>query len=335
MLKRSLLVILICIIFCASGCDNTKLTTGLTRKQFAKIDGTTVSMDMANLILGEYKYSYEQLFDEQVWDKKVSDVTTEEYIKNIVKDNIEDIILAHNLAASMNIGLTDDEEERIKIAAKEYLETLGDTDIREDEVVEFYQRLLVAEKGFYGITESVDTRVSTDEARVISVQYIFFSTICYDEEGNIVPMEESAINSKKKLAKQVRKQLEEGADFLMLVSEYSDDVQNTVKLGRGEYIREFEEAAFDMESGDISDVIETEYGYYIIKCINYNLESDFEEQSEKVVLARRKDIYVGKYTEYASNRALQYNSDFWDKVDIGELSKGSGKLYEIYRKYFY
>lgn len=335
MLKRSLVVVFAFVMIFLSGCGNVKLTTGLTRKQFAKIDGTTVSMDMAKLMLGEYKYSYEQLFDEQVWQKTVNDMTTEDYIKNMVKDNVENIIMAHNLAVSLDIEPTDDEKERIRMASEEYIETLGESDVSEEAVREFYQRLLVAEKGFYGITDSVDTRVSTDEARVISVQYIFFSTVCYDEEHNVVPISEIEKQTKKNLANRVHDKLYEDADFLAMAKEYSDDVKNFTQFGRGEYVKEFEEAAFNMDSGDISEVIETEYGYYIIKCINYNIESDFEEQSEKVVLARRRDIYTGQYTEYASNRTVQYNSNFWEDVDMKELSKGSGKLYEIYKKYFY
>lgn len=335
MLKRSLAVVFAVVLLFLSGCSNVKLTTGLTRKQFAKIDGTTVSMDMAKLVLGEYKYSYEQLFDDQVWQKNFNDMTTEEYIKNKVKDNVENIILAHNLATSLNIELTNDERERIKMASDEYMETLKDSDVSVDAVREFYQRLLVAEKGFYGITDSVDTRVSTDEARVISVQYIFFSTMCYDEEHNVVSISEIEKQTKKNLANRVHNKLQEDVDFLALAKEYSDDVRNFTQFGRGEYVKEFEEAAFNMDSGDISDVIETEYGYYIIKCINYNIESNFEEQCEKVVLARRRDIYTGQYTEYASNRTVQYNSKFWEDIDMKELSKGSGRLYEIYNKYFY
>lgn len=335
MLKRSLAVVFAVVLLFLSGCSNVKLTTGLTRKQFAKIDGTTVSMDMAKLVLGEYKYSYEQLFDDQVWQKNFNDMTTEEYIKNKVKDNVENIILAHNLATSLNIELTNDERARIKMASDEYMETLKDSDVSVDAVREFYQRLLVAEKGFYGITDSVDTRVSTDEARVISVQYIFFSTMCYDEEHNVVSISEIEKQTKKNLANRVHNKLQEDVDFLALAKEYSDDVRNFTQFGRGEYVKEFEEAAFNMDSGDISDVIETEYGYYIIKCINYNIESNFEEQCEKVVLARRRDIYTGQYTEYASNRTVQYNSKFWEDIDMKELSKGSGRLYEIYNKYFY
>ncbi len=335
MLKRSLIAVLVLTMLLLCGCNNVKLTTGLTRKQFAKIDGTTVSMDMAKLMLGEYKYSYEQLFDDQVWQKNINNMTAEDYIKNTVKDNVENIIFAHNLAESLNIELTDDEKERIRMAAEEYIETLNDTDVSQDAVMEFYQRLLVAEKGFYGITESVDTRVSTDEARVISVQYIFFSTICYDDEYNVVSIPKTEKQVKRNLAKHVYDKLQGDSDFLELAKEYSDDVKNFARFGRGEYVKEFEDAAFNMDSGDISDIVETEYGYYIIKCINYNVESNLEEQSEKVVLARRRDIYTGQFTEYASNRAVQYNSKFWEDVDMKELPKGSGKLYEIYKKYFY
>lgn len=339
MLKRSMTVLLtLVMLLCVSGCNRVRLTTGLTKKQFARVDGVVVGMDVAELLLSEYKYSYEQLFDSQVWDKKMSGLTTEEYVKNKVGDTVKNIIFAGNMSKELRIDLTEDERIQIENAAEDYMESLDEDasdKISIDAVEEFYYYLLLADKGFYGVTDSVDTKVSTDEARRIYVQYIFFGTTQYDAEHNVVSLSKGEKLAKKDNAEEALDRALDGEDFLVLAAEFSDDLKNSMELGQGEYDKAFEKAAFMLESGEISPVVETEYGYYIIKCINYNVESDYDEQSEKVVLARRKDLYTEQYLEYANNKPVEFNDRFWNDVDIRKLESGSGMLYTIYNEYFY
>lgn len=339
MLKRSFACILaVIMLICITGCNRVKFTTGLTKSQFARIDGVVVSMDVAELLLSEYKYSYEQLFDSQVWNKSIGDVTTEEYVKNKTASTLRNIILAGNMSKELRITLTEAENDRIEKAAQDYIDSLGKDDeapVSKETVEEFYYYLLLADKGFYGVTDSVDTKVSTDEARRIYVQYIFFGTTEYDEEHKVVSFSKDEKLAKKDTAQSALKKALEGEDFLTLAGEYSDDIINSIEIGQGEVDKEFEKAAYMLESGEISPVIETENGYYIIKCINYNVESDYEEQCERVVLARRKDMYSEQYINYANNKSVEFNDRFWENVNIKELNSSSGSLYTIYNQYFY
>lgn len=65
--------------------------------------------------------------------------------------------------------------------------------------------------------------------------------------------------------------LKGGADFAELAKRYSDDVgsaRNGGSLGlarRGVFVKEFEEAAFNLEVGQLSEVVETQFGFHIIK----------------------------------------------------------------------
>lgn len=70
----------------------------------------------------------------------------------------------------------------------------------------------------------------------------------------------------------IKDQIEAGEDFAVLAKKYSDDgsARDGGDLGwtsRGQFVPEFEAAAFQLEVEEISDVVESEYGYHIIQLL--------------------------------------------------------------------
>lgn len=71
---------------------------------------------------------------------------------------------------------------------------------------------------------------------------------------------------------QIRKRILEGESFSTMAILYSEDpsAKNGGELGftgRGEWVPEFENAAFNLRDGEISEVIETQFGFHIIQLI--------------------------------------------------------------------
>ena len=72
-------------------------------------------------------------------------------------------------------------------------------------------------------------------------------------------------------AEQVLKEAKSGADFAALAKKYSQDESNAQQGGdldyftRGRMVAAFDNAAFALAPGEISDVVKTEFGYHIIK----------------------------------------------------------------------
>jgi peptidyl-prolyl cis-trans isomerase C len=122
----------------------------------------------------------------------------------------------------------------------------GEADINDAEVFAYYQ-------------EHKEDFNTPEEVRA--------SHILIKVAPSATPEEKAAAREK---AESVLKKLREGGDFATLAAEYSDG-PTKVKGGdlgffkRGQMVKEFEDAAFGMQPGQISDVVETQFGYHIIK----------------------------------------------------------------------
>ncbi len=132
----------------------------------------------------------------------------------------------------------------------------------------------------------------------------------YDEQVNASHI---LVKSEEK-AKEVMNKLNDGKDFAKLAEEYSQgpSAKEGGKIGffeKGDMVPEFEEKAFDMKIGEISDdPVKTDYGYHIIK-INDKKESgvaSFEEVKNNIKqnLANQKrqsawDDFVNELRENA------------------------------------
>ena len=125
-------------------------------------------------------------------------------------------------------------------------------------------------------------------------------------------------DSVRALAEEIQARAESGEDFSALAAEYSDDQSNAQQGGdlgwfeRGEMVGPFEEAAFDLEVGDVSEVVETPYGLHVIKVDDREAPS-FDEVADDFrsqMISERRQASLDEYVESVrGDRGLTVTED--------------------------
>ena len=109
--------------------------------------------------------------------------------------------------------------------------------------------------------------------------------------------DEAVREEKKAFAEKLLEEVKAGKDFAELARVNSDDTASAVKGGnlgyftRGSMVKPFEQAAFNMKPGDISEVVETTFGYHIIKVEEYTEPGvrSLEESMDEVKTGLRQE----------------------------------------------
>ena len=99
-------------------------------------------------------------------------------------------------------------------------------------------------------------------------------------------------------ANAILKEINQGGDFSELARIHSKDITTSDDGGdlglfeRELMVPEFDTAVFDMNVGDISDVVKTDYGYHIIKLNEIQLSTlqSFEEVEEQLLALHNKNV---------------------------------------------
>lgn len=99
----------------------------------------------------------------------------------------------------------------------------------------------------------------------------------------------------EKTAQEIKAKLDKGEDFAKLAKEYSQDAgsaQNGGDLGwfgPGKMVKEFEDAAYALNVGQVSQPVKTEYGYHIIKVTDKKKKPSYEQMKEEIEFEVKKN----------------------------------------------
>lgn len=281
------------------------LMTGCSSGQSASADpaitmeGRNVSMGEALLYTEVMKSQYESYYGDQIWDMEVSDgVTFGQSVKDGVTEDLVKMNYLASLAEQYDVSVSDEEKANYDTYVSNFKQNLGEdviseNNITDDDIRNLIEMNAISNTVYQKIINEMTVELTdeeTENARCIKVQHILIpttETTKEDENGDTVDMTDEEITAYKEqqyaTAEEVLQKAQDGEDFKTLADEYSSENAGfEFSFDRNGYsysqqssmVEPFYTAAWELSEGEISGIVETEYGYHIIKCVSENDETE-------------------------------------------------------------
>ena len=296
------------------------VTVSLKKNELFKIGNHVMTTEEAKIFLLAQKTEMNQKYTDQIWNTRAGDRTVADYMKEDLEANLAKLMCMVQMAEDQEITLNRTEEENVKKAAETYYYALSEADkqylqINLTQAETAFRHYYLAEKLTKELTKDVDTEVSDDEARIITIQQIFVTSA--------------------ETAQTIQERAANGSDFGTLSSNYNESSEFEMRIGRENVSGAFAEAAFALSSGEVSGVVQTDSGYHVIKCINhYNVEETLAHK-EEIVQLRRREAFEEAYHAYVSEVKSYYNESAWESITYADdYTPTSRDFFDVYRSYF-
>lgn len=197
-------------------------------------------------------------------------------------------------------------EDEFKAALKKY-------DLTEEILKDF----MVKQKSISKLYQEVTKDVTVDEDEI---KAYFDAHKDQFNEPEMVRARHILVKTEEE-AVDIRKELEQGGEFESLAKKYSTEPgadQSGGELGffpRGRMVPEFEEAAFSLSVGEISQPVKTQFGYHLIKVEEKNAAkeatyADVDKETLKAMVLEQKkqEIFNEAFQDLKNNAKVEKSS---------------------------
>lgn len=273
------------------------------------VDITQAEVDRAKkIILSRNQMAHTSMNDEMV--KKVNEAALNQIIAKELLYQAGKKLEMKDLDKQVKDKVA---ENKARFASQEaYEKALKEMDMSEKEVETFTREDLVI-GNLIETTIVPKAKVTDEEAKKFydDNKDKFHREEAVRASHILVGVDQKATAEEKKKAKEkaesLLKQLKGGADFAELAKKESSCPSSAQGgdlgfFGKGQMVPEFEKAAFGLKPGEVSDVVETQFGYHIIKLAEKKEAETvpFEEAKERIeqfLTQQKVQQGVGNYVE--------------------------------------
>lgn len=290
-----------------------------------EVGDAKVYYNEAMVYLKSVQENYETDYGKEIWDCDIfgDGRTFGDIIKDEIMKQIMEVKIICNQAAELGITLSEEELSDARKLAREHYSGLTMTDkekyfFTQELLVNVYNDNMLAEKVYETVTLNVNTEVSDYEANQRTLQHIFVRNYKLNDEGKREEISaDEKLQAYEKL-ESLREKALETEDFYSLAESNTEDkvIENTfgrMNLPEG-YPEEFTRAVFSLKTGEVSNIITTAEGWYLIYCVNeYNKDATISLK-ESIIEQRRSDMFSELYTKWSADYDIVVNSETWKSI---------------------
>jgi parvulin-like peptidyl-prolyl isomerase len=277
---------------------------------------------------------YHKSYGKGIWSLELSTDDGTSTVKDVtIQDLVEDINRVKVLvsqAEDLNLSLSDSEKAEAENTAQTFYSGLTEQDKEESEVTQVLvtqviEENMLARKVYEQKIQEYDFEISEEEARMTTFYDMVFE--CYDvkEDGSVEEYTEEKKAIQLQKANEALSSLaqEEDVTYDDIVNQYNLQYSASYTMSKTEMIEEYGESIADkllaLSDGEVSTVIESEYGYHIFKMIQSNDEELTKKNKEEIITKKQKEYFSSIYEEWLKKYDSKFN--FAQDVDMEVVGK--------------
>lgn len=283
-----------------------------------KIDDKLISIDEYRSFFLPNKMQFEMMTnDPEIWTKEAE---LEKQLKEVTEEQIKEMYAIENLTAQNKITLTDEDKatldkqlEEVKSSfesEEEYKTALNESFLTEEiyrEALEFDMYVNKLYDLYFG--ENGTKKISDEDAvaefnkNYVRVKHVLIEK---DEEGK---------DTNKKLAEEIATKAKAGEDFDTLIKNHNTDPGMEANpdgyyFTYGDMVKPFEDASFALAVDEVSGIVESDFGYHIIK--KYALDPAYVEANKATIT---EDKYAEIFDGEIQKAIEALKVETWEKYD--------------------
>lgn len=318
---------------CGSGGEGDSAFDETAGTQVADLGGEPVYLEEAvfytRMLQEQWEYACYDDFGEEMWQQETEDGggTLEDALKNDVMATLTELHLLCAHADEYGVELTDAEREEIAGRAEAFMEgntpaVLEAAGATKESVEHYLGRNALAAKVAEQIQADYTPETDGEAARVGRLTYALFSvTGTYDAEGNHTPFTEEEKEAVREEAERFAARAQELSDIAAAGEEFSHTVidvyfNETSDGGAHELVAE---TARGLREGQVSGVIETEDGYYVVERVSDYDEEATAENAEELARQAKQEYLTELEAAWEQETPLSIHHEVWDTVRVEEL----------------
>ncbi len=307
-----------------SGCSDREiiLTTGFSKNEVMRINNKSCYLPEMMLYLTTIQNQYEEVYGTELWKQSQNGVSLEQKVKDMVLAKIAQVKVMNLMAESYELKLDETEELLVSVSAKRFFESLNDREkeligVTEDDVCKIYSEYALANKVYDYVIKDINPEISDDEARTITVWQILIKTYALDSDGKRVEFSERTKKEALEKAQMVRDIAISGEEsFEALAAKYNEGDEMTYTFKRGEMAPAFEEAAFSLDKDKVSDIVETEYGYHVLKCVSNFDVAQTQANKVEILKQRKEAVFDETYDAFLATINKTLNDELYESIQM-------------------
>lgn len=337
-------VILLLEVFLLTGCDKNKtkivFTTGFDEDVVFKIEDISCTKPEIMIYLVNTENIYDEVFGEKIWKVPYENGDVESRYKETILARISQIKAMNLYAKEIGVSLNEEEKKNIDLAANKYFSSLSNEEKQlfnadEELLSNMYSEFAIANKVYEEVTKGVNPEISDDEARTVTIRSILIKTYTIDENGNKIQYSKQMKEDAMKRAYEILGRIKAGEEFEILEADYNEDEKSSYSFSRGVMPKVIEDVAFNIDEGEVSDVIESEYGYHIIKVISNFDEEQTDINKQAIVEKRKEEAFVETYDNYIETLTSSINMELWNSISYERIEGvNTTSFFDVYDEYF-